>query len=187
MFILRHREACHVLTDGAVVNPDGRVAAILSKTMPLPHLGVAVALRGSMEMMTQLPLFGVAPDLATLRSRVEGAVRAVDAQVEVFVAGLDGGCFAVTADGVSDVDGWALIPFNNAIDSELGFLRSRTPDDIDPEVDGRRIMRVLRRHPVKYSNSVGGVGGFIQLTTVVRSGIITRIVHRWPDVVGQII
>jgi hypothetical protein len=73
MFIVRHREACHLLTDGAAVNPDGRVAAILSKAMPLPHLGVAVALRGTVEMLTQLPLFGVAPDLVAEQGRGRSA------------------------------------------------------------------------------------------------------------------
>jgi hypothetical protein len=105
-------------------------------------------------------------------------VRAVEAQVEVFVAGLDDGCFTVTADGIRDVEGWALIPSNDNIKSELGFLHARAPDDIDPDVDGRRVMRVLRRHPIQNSNSAGGIGGFVQLTTVRRSGIVTRVVHR---------
>jgi hypothetical protein len=40
VFIIRQRGARHMLTDGAAVGPAGRA-------MLLPHLGVAVALRGT--------------------------------------------------------------------------------------------------------------------------------------------
>jgi hypothetical protein len=183
IFIIRQRYACHLLTDGAAVDPDGRVAAILSKTMALPHLGVAAALRGSVQMLTQLPLLGCVPDLATLRDRADGAVRAVNGEAEVYIAGLDA-CFAVTGRGVQEIEGFVVVPSSNAISAELDFLHSRRPDEVDPDVDGRRVMRVLRRHPVKYPNGGCGVGGFIQCTTVKRGEITTRVLHRWSDRVG---
>jgi hypothetical protein len=102
VFIIRQRNACHMLTDGAALGADGRVAGILAKAMPLPHLGVAVALRGTVEMLTQIPLLGLAPDVETLRARAEAATRAVEGQVEVYVAGLDA-CFAVTQAAVQDI------------------------------------------------------------------------------------
>jgi hypothetical protein len=93
--------------------------------------------------------------LATLRGHTPGINKAV-------FAGLDDGCFTVTAEGIRDVDGWALIPSNDDTNSELGFLRARAPDDIDLDVDGRRVMRVLRRHPIQNSNSAGASAGQIQ-------------------------
>jgi hypothetical protein len=127
IFIIRRRDECHSLTDGAAIDPDGRVVAIIAKAMPLPHLGVAVTLRGTVEMMTQLPLLGTAPDLSALRSRAESAVQACEGQVEVYVAGVEA-CFAVTAGaGVQDILGFALAPSSDAIYADLGFLWDRPP------------------------------------------------------------
>jgi hypothetical protein len=184
IFIIRRREECHLLTDGAAIDPDGRVVAIIAKAMPLPHLGVAVTLRGTVEMMTQLPLLGTAPDLSALRSRAESAVQACEGQVEVYVAGVEA-CFAVTAGaGVQDILGFALAPSSDAIYADLGFLWDRPPDDVDPQRDGVRVLEVARAHASAFDC---GVGGFAQLTTVTRDAITTRIVRRWSDQIGNII
>ena len=182
IFIIRQREACHMLTDGASVGADGRVSGILAKAMPLPHLGVAVALRGTVDMLAQVPLLGLAPDIETLRLRAEGAARAVEGQVEVYVAGLDA-CFAVTQAAVQDIQGFALTPSSDAIYADLGFLWDRPPDDVEPAIDGVKVFEILRRHRVPGAS----VGGFVQITTVTRDAIATRIVHRWSDRVGDVI
>jgi hypothetical protein len=175
-----------MITDGAVVDAGGRVVAILSKTIALPHLGVAIALRGSLQMLTHLPLFGLAPDLAGLQERALSTVRAVDGDAEVYVAGIDV-CFAVTALGVVEVietGSFALTPTNDAIYRELDFLDERAADKVDPEVDGLRVMDVLRRNPVQYQKGGAGIGGFVQLTSVTNAGLTTRILRRWPDHIG---
>jgi hypothetical protein len=156
------------------------VAAILAKAMALPHLGVAVALRGSIELLPQIPLIGISPDIETLRRCAEGATRAVEGEVEIYVAGLDA-CFAVTQAATQDIEGFALTPSDDAIYAELGFLWSRAPDDVDPAVDGLKVFEILRRHRVPGAM----VGGFVQLTTVTRDEISTRVIHRWPDRVGE--
>jgi hypothetical protein len=45
-------------------------------------------------------------------------------------------------------------------------------------------MEILRRYPI---GSVMGIGGHVVLTSVNRDRIETRVVHRWPDVVGEVI
>jgi hypothetical protein len=47
VFIIGQRGACHMLTDGTAVGPAGRMSGILARAMPPRHLGVAVALRGT--------------------------------------------------------------------------------------------------------------------------------------------
>ena len=181
IFIIKQCEACHLLTDGVAIDSDGRVAGILAKAMALPHLGVAVALRGTVEMLAQMPLLGLAPDLETLRARTESAVRAVEGEAEVYVAGLDA-CFAVTAAaGAQFVVGFALTPSSDPIYADLGFLWDRPPDDVDPATDGVKVFEVLRRHRAPSAL----VGGFVRLTTVTRDAVTTRIIHRWPDRVGE--
>ena len=124
--------------------------------------------------------------LAGLQERALSTVRAVDGDAEVYVAGIDA-CFAVTALGAVEVIGtgtFALTPINDAIYRELDFLDERVADKVDPEVDGLRVMDVLRRNPVQYQKGGAGIGGFVQLTSVTQTGITTRILRRWPDHIG---
>ena len=63
----------------------------------------------------------------------------------------------------------------------------------DPFTHGVRLMEAQRRVVGAMDNGAGkngvtghGVGGFAQLTTLQRDGIITtRILRRWPDEVGE--
>ncbi len=184
VFLVRQREAGHILADGAALAPDGKIVGVAAKIMPLPHLGAAIALRGDVEMTAQLPLLGRARDLAELRHLAEQGVRTIRAagrEVELYVAALEG-CFAVTAGGTTEIESFALAPADQAIYAELSFLYGRTADMVDPEVDGLKVMEVLRRHPVKCaSGAVTRPGGHVQIATVTRAGITTRILRWWPD------
>ena len=188
VFLVRQREAAHVLADGAAVAPDGKLVGIVVKIMPLPHLGAAVALRGDVEMTAHLPPLGRARDFAELRHLAQQGVRTVretGREVELYVAALEG-CFAVTAGGTTEIEAFALAPADQAIYAELSFLYGRTADMVDAEVDGLKVMEVLRRHPVHCANgAVIRPGGHVQLATVTRAGITTRILRRWPDAVVE--
>lgn len=54
-----------------------------------------------------------------------------------------------------------------------------TARKFDPLDDGVKLMDAQRRtHPDM-------IGGFVQLARVTREGISSRIIHRWPDEIGQ--
>ena len=188
VFVVRQREAAHIVTDGAAVASDGKVTGVVAKIMPLPHLCAAVALRGDVQMLAQLPLLGWAHDLAELRHLAGQGVRTLRAagrEVEFYVAAIEG-CFAVTAGGSTEIESFALAPADQAIYAELSFLYGRTADMVDPEVDGLKVMEVLRRHPVRLSNgAVIRPAGHVQIASVTQTGIATRILRRWPDLVDE--
>jgi hypothetical protein len=183
IFLVRQRDAAHILADGAAVAPDGKIVGAVAKIMPLPHLGAAIALRGDVEMTAQLPLLGLAHDLAELRHLGEECLRTIRAasrEAELYVASLEG-CFAVTAAGTTEIESFALAPADRAICADLSFLYGRTADMVDAEVDGLKIMEVLRRHPVRGANgAIIRLGGHVQIASVTPAGITTRILRGGP-------
>jgi hypothetical protein len=77
-------------------------------------------------------------------------------------------------------------PADQAIYAELSFLHGRTADMVDAEVDGLKVMELLRRHPVQGADgAIIRTGGHVQLATVTKAGITTRILRRWPDAVAE--
>jgi hypothetical protein len=57
-------------------------------------------------------------------------------------------------------------------------------EDMDPARDGLTIV-LAQRAGQKVVDGMSAVGGFVQLTSVTRDGISTRILHSWPDEWGE--
>jgi hypothetical protein len=183
VFIIKQRDACHMLVDGAAIGPEGRIVGILSKAIVLPHLGAAITLRGQIQHLADAILFGLPPDLAGLREMAETSVRNLAGAVEIYIAAFDQ-AFAITAAGTQEIEGFALAPH-----VELNFLYNRSPDEIDPADDGLAVMEALRENPIRFANGAIGpaAGGHVQLTTIKRNEITTRIIRRWSDVIGEFV
>jgi len=59
---------------------------------------------------------------------------------------------------------------------------------IDPAIDGLRIIQLQRAHLIAGGGIDGefcAIGGFAQLTTVTADAMTSRVIHRWPDKVGD--
>ena len=56
-----------------------------------------------------------------------------------------------------------------------------------PEAWALRLMEAQRACPFEFENGrrIIAVGGFCQITTLTRDGVNTRIMQRWPDVIGE--
>lgn len=68
-----------------------------------------------------------------------------------------------------------------------GFTGDEDPDKLGPE-DLLRIMEVQRRMSFDGTNGkFHGVGGLALLSSVTRDGVAQRVIHRWPDRVGELI
>jgi hypothetical protein len=52
----------------------------------------------------------------------------------------------------------------------------------EPETHGLRLMESMRR---RYGHM--GIGGFVQVSEVTEDGVSARFIHRWPDVIGEVI
>jgi hypothetical protein len=87
------------------------------------------------------------------------------------------------------LEGVTCLPNDETTHPEIvKVLAGLEADDVDPERHGLAVMEIQRAHPFAhegFSEGFCGVGGFAQLTTVTADGISTRIVRRWPDVVGE--
>jgi hypothetical protein len=124
----------------------------------------------------------------------------------VFVAGLNaegrGDAFMICNDqrltepfAVHPVGGLAMLPADPEIlqDCANRLPPNINPQDLDPESHGLIILEAQRRFALAnldhrhHELKLSPVGGFAQLTSVTREGISTRVLHRWPDVRGQLI
>ena len=81
------------------------------------------------------------------------------------------------------------------------FPPDTDPNDIDPVRDGLAILEMQRHHPVSHGSGtsdfddrtprrlgrteVFSVGSFAQSTTAARDQVMTKIIRRWPDEIGQ--
>ncbi|MGY2806391.1 hypothetical protein [Bradyrhizobium sp. USDA 4506] len=86
----------------------------------------------------------------------------------------------------TDLAGFLPLPCDRRL---LGLIQERLegkhPDAIDPEVDGLAVLELQRANPHQEDGDFCYVGGFAQLTTVTREAVTSRIIHRWPDKVGE--
>lgn len=128
---------------------------------------------------------------------------------ELFVGGFseDGSpaAWAISSSGGRGlaIEGVACAPFDGPVRAEFAraFPPDTDPNDIDPVRDGLAILEMQRHHPVSHGSGtsdfddrtprrlgrtkVFSVGGFAQLTTVARDQVMTKIIRRWPDEIGQ--
>jgi hypothetical protein len=64
----------------------------------------------------------------------------------------------------------------------------RGPDDLDPAVDGLRILEMQRQQRCTMGEvEAHWVGGFGLLSTVTKDGVSQRVIGRWPDEIGELI
>jgi hypothetical protein len=87
------------------------------------------------------------------------------------------------------LEGVTCFPNDETVHPEIvKVLAGLQADDVDPERHGLAIMEIQRAHPFVhegFSDRFCSVGGFAQLTTIRPDGIVSRILRRWPDVVGE--
>ena len=207
--------AVHVLTDGAAYESDGTLSSIGPKVNLMPHQSCAVAFRGPQSVRPILgELIGLAaPSFAELKAVIvpllQEASRAYAPLFEGCSAGPD---FEVVVAGWSDEGPaaymvashdrhstpWEIIPLTGLCitpadetihEKMLATLPTDcTADDIDPATHGLAILEIQRSHLVENDGIDGkfcAVGGFAQLTTVTPDAVTSRIIHRWPDGIGE--
>lgn len=197
--VILHREAAHVITDGAVFG-ENVMRWQTAKAFPLPHLRAVVAVTGRpAHVPIMATILGMCAD--TFDAMKLHAVRAVreaeahyapllaqasDRHFAVMVAGLanDGEpeAFVVTNDArlatpyeVQQLGAVAMIPADPAAHERFRetFPGLDSGDDLDPERDGLRMLDLQRER------TDWGIGAFAQLTTVTAAGISMRVIHRW--------
>lgn len=207
--VIKQKHAVHVITDGASWMLDGKFGPACCKVWPVPHLRAVVAARGP-----RLAPLLMADFLNTAgRSYDEMKANAVTMVRELFevypniLAGPFGQDAEFVIAGWSDVSGpdafvlsrvdgvWIsrdtgpvmMAPGDAAIQqAALAAMPEgvASADDMDPARDGLAIV-TAQRAIVGPCEGITAVGGFIQITTVTRDRISTRILHTWPEEWGE--
>lgn len=208
--VLIHENAAHLLTDGAGYDIEGTLLSPTTKVQMLPHLNAAVAGRGAAALpaIYAQALGSVSDSFDEAKGKAVQCLREVSPLfglhptdgLEVVVAGISE-ARGPEAYAIFSHDRYGIEPYTIADFDMLGmtpgecvseFLASlpngaeTDPNDIDPAVDGLRLLEMQRG--TKVDSQIGNasvVGCFAQLTTITRDGISTRILKRWDDVRGQ--
>ena len=202
--------SAHLLTDGGMFGPGGDMVAKKQKAIILAHQNAVAAARGP-DMFAGLlavalgPLQGTFDDLATAfpeafrqahaamlaAIKVGHAVFGDPGQVDAVLVGLSErhGFIAYTVASYHDGEVPAFtanplqpetpLAYSSPFDERMiARLASRGVDvwtrEVTVEKHGLELMREQRA-------STDIVGGFCQLTSVLRGGIFTRILEEWPE------
>jgi len=126
----------------------------------------------------------------------------ISSDFEIAVAGIsDAGqpdSFLLCSHGRYGIEPWTLIDLGefamlpgtqaNVAEIHSQSIERKSGGAIDIEALGRRVMELQRRdHPQLRPDGrmIRDIGGFVQLTTVQLDSITTKIIHRWPDKIGE--
>lgn len=203
-FLLAHAycDRVELLTDAAVFHDDGRLCDIRSKVWRSSRVPMAITGRGNHALIRMLAI-AIQVDARMLRS------------FDKAVAGFERHLSRVTADvphaeiiivGISEERGPVVMGMQT---TQLGDVPAMKLFDLrgfaygGPEIEINRLCYRLgleefgvwtieeaRRMPARDTSrpdaiEIHGVGGFAELTVVGPAGVESRVLKRWPDVVGS--
>ncbi len=191
--------AAFVVTDGERRH-GGQVVQPAPKVLPLPHLNAALATRGDSLMLTTM--YGIitgrratfedaAANLGQdLADAVAGLSKALPliAGCDVVLAGWpetrrgpecwmasDHGRYGIEAFKPASLEGLTM-PDDGSLAGRLGAFRPLDRSGpFEPETNATAIIDAQRQM------RGSGVGGFVQLTTILRDSITTKVLHRWAE------
>jgi len=211
--IVLQNDAAHILTDGAGIDAAGRLGCAAHKVVPLPHLGAAVAVNGT-RMFLGLVVEAISAGAVSaddLHARIveilqSAIIPAEPAFTKQFGPHVFAGTVAVAAfsqskgphgylvsthAGDPNLPSWQRIDVPGMFYSPSNARLNADFSDLNATLDDARGAELVRRQREIIAPSLGGwktpiVGGFAQITSVFAGGRIeTRILARWPDVIGK--
>jgi hypothetical protein len=210
-------DAAHLATDGAHYGLDGRLHSIGQKVLTLPHLSCAVAMRGPSFVLPNLAAgmgsFGTFDELvAVFPEFLKEALDALgplfakspfDRRLETVLAGWSHDydrpqAYVLATHGGVGLPPWEMVdagvwltPADPSLITRLHAIGVDIDSlDFDPELDGLAVahqQRCRRWDIAQTGQPIVCIGGFLQLTSVAKDTITSRIVHRWPDQIGELI
>lgn len=207
---IRRADAIVAASDGSVCDPDGRVVGFRSKLQAVPEWSMIMSARGHDAMLDSIR--GQTRDAETFDRFIEiipTALRKIVDHYREIVPNFHGTLvFAGLSESKGEFEGY------RCSSSPLEYVDGETPEPytmsplpicyLAPVISDKllgpfgllaadneeelamRMICAARADQHKYSNGTGyGVGGFVQLMVATREKIETRIVHRWPDLIGE--
>jgi hypothetical protein len=213
--VVLKKSSVHIICDAASYDERGNLIAAVPKVALLPHLNAAIACRGpriSVPLFADL-LPAIATTYDELKTEAPTFLRDLQPMLQASFAHCSLGTeFDVVVAGISETAGpdaylicshtryggvqpWTTVQLAELttlpgdLDIRARFI-DRVPHDIeafDPERDGLTVLEAQRAAPIEHAGdkSFVGVGGFAQVTSITRDGIVTKVIHRWPDEIGH--
>lgn len=195
----------HLLTDGACYDADGTMAAVGNKVIELPKASAAVTLRGLQEPGPMLAdAFGEFKSFDALIARAPGILTRVKKHWrDICPIDWEAMIVGVSQAGVSEIHFCPIGGELTAVDDgyyaagpqptartyiESGFVPFDDLSTFDPVTHGVPVMEAFRRTRAAcpgLEDDLYGVGAFIAHTLVERDSTATKIIHLWPDVLGE--
>jgi hypothetical protein len=206
--VFRLEHSVHILTDGGVYDPDGKLIGFMNKAWPIPHLNAVFAMRGPTIMVVPiaLALMSTGGGYDALRGRIVDLVRTIytapEMQPAIQATGHTEADFVVA--GYSETHGPHAYSFHSHDREGVLWRQSEieqfyiSPGDasiLDTVITEAGVTAQKQFNAIKHGleimelqRKLGGssVSGFAQLTTITAyGGITTRIIRRWSDKVRQ--
>ena len=213
--IIHEADAIYIFTDGASYHSDGTLGAVAQKVWPLAHLNCALVCRGPHVLMPALigdagTIFasfdeltaGIVPLAMATYARHKDALDlcSIGPDFDLFIAGWSEArgqpeTYVVCSHGTS-VEAWSLVPlgpvaiapFNGDLAEWAAINLERLQALDDPNAMGLELMeaqRGLKGQHAGTGEQIRGVGGFCQVTRITPRSILTGILRRWPDEIGE--
>ena len=208
--VIQTKSAIHFFADTGAYRSDGTIAEFRPKVFAMPQARAAIGIVGPLPIISTLPrMVESAVSLEDLVKDTQRAARALflsirtyeifgvdpDKRVTVIVGGYTAAgeiqiwqlSAAVSEENPqiirSAADAWSFTP---ALKTPPNFEALTT----SPESAGLAVLEDQRRTPNVVADWNSGkptyvVGGAAHLTTVSFDAITSRILRRWPDVIGQ--
>lgn len=200
----RQADRVHILSDGAAYDLDGAMSATMLKVIELPNASAAIAMSGQFVFRQSL----ISPLLKRCVVDYE-SFDAMIAELELICSPFSETGFIVggisetrgpsiwyrNRDGSSfdylDGEQWSYghmpIPSPQTM-IELGYRSPATAAEFDPARHGVTMMEGCRRTPFELHGTgltLNAVGAFVAHTEISDEGVTTRIIHTWPDPIGE--
>jgi hypothetical protein len=182
--IIRRCDRGIVVSDGAGLDDNARVATTATKVAAMPLIKIVVEIRGNYLISTLL-MASLAADSRKFGSYEGLKAGLVDHLRAIFNRTIEG--TPTPAWEIIDTGPLLLTPSDDAIFADIG--KSLIDEKIP--VDDQRLIHVAEnqgRHVERYGLGqirTSFVGGFLQRTEVTSRETTMRIIHQWPDRIGE--
>lgn len=197
--VIIQADRVHLISDGAGTGADGKFAHLTHKVVPLPHLSAAVGVRGVQALRNASidVVSACATSFDGLRANLGPTLRAAFepheaawlkqfgpefAKAEIVVAGWSErrgptGFVLATSDtnAASGLPAWTPVDIPGAYFSPSNESLSAEFAPLQLDFDEARAVELIERQAALRSD----VGGFVQISTVRRHAIESRILKNW--------
>jgi hypothetical protein len=190
-----------IVTDTAGCDGNGNVVAFMSKILPMPHLGAALALRGHLGVISMIndlliqhvrsldDMYAYAPEM--MQTAAKKLAQTIPQSTfllpwDLTIAGVndDGPCaFMIANHGMHvQLKAFEILDIEHALLTPVIDLAVQAAVNDEPLAHLPRILAAQRRSP--HPQGVV-VGGSVVKTTIRRNSILSEVIGRWPDAIGR--